>query len=541
MAKSLITLFFTFLIIKGILNDSLEPLYLTISKNMKNEVSKKGSAIFRVARNSKFVDKTDFERKILFKKTILNENNKSYEIGCGFWVNLAIYYVFCEFDETIPKGKYTFKFNKNNEFNEFNDKFNYLKYEIYIFSDEVFTVTKLDSDAVNLYSGQQEINVVDSKDIYELKFKVKSYNQEILLLSYVYHEPLNCKTNNEEMTCQIKRADLECLAYQTILNARRTLFFLNERGAKEALYLVPPIKISYNVQKIDVYVKITKLLSNDVEINNYIAYESNVTNIPAVMTSNFNLDFIGSKELSLQCFLRKGNNGPLLLLCETNKQEKELLLKEIENVYLLKDINIKYNFILLPVNINQKIQVLDDTNSYSYISYFYPNILNFELKNSFEIDLIMLYPEKVNGITFNEDAEDLKCENFIEKKRCIVPKEHFKGKKDGYYYIKYDNLLLNKKFSSFMSNPMTIIVSKKEEETDKETKTDNGINTDIETDKKINTDNSSSNTILAVSIIGPALIVVIAIVLIYLLVHKRKNTDLKEEVLNSQFKELQSS
>ena len=202
----------------------------------------------------------------------------------------------------------------------------------------------------------------------------------------------------------IKKTDLEYLAYQTILNARRTLFFLNERGAKEALYLVPPIKISYNVQKIDVYVKITKLLSNYIEINNYIAYESNVTNIPAVMNSNFNLDFIGSKEISLQCFLRKGNNGPLLLLCETNKQENELLLKEVENVYLLKDINIKYNFILLPININQKIQVLNETNSYSYISYFYPNILNFELKNSFEIDLIMKNPEKVKGITFNEDA-----------------------------------------------------------------------------------------------------------------------------------------
>ena len=163
MAKSLIFLFLTFLIIKSILIDSLEPLYLTISRNMKNEVSKKGSAIFRVTRNSKFVDKTDFERKILFKKTILNENNKSYEIGCGFWVNLAIYYVFCEFDETIPKGKYTFKFNKNNEFNEFNDKFNYLKYEIYIFSDEVFTVTKLDSDAVDLYSVNKKLMLLIAK------------------------------------------------------------------------------------------------------------------------------------------------------------------------------------------------------------------------------------------------------------------------------------------------------------------------------------------------------------------------------------------
>lgn len=141
MWKYLIILFFNFLVIKSNLNDSFEPLYLSLIKNMKTEVGEKGVALFMVNRNPKFVDKTNFDRKILFNKTILNENNKSYEVGCGFWVNLAIYYIFCEFDENIPKGKYSFKFNKNNEFNEFNDKFIYLNYEVYIFSDEVFNVT----------------------------------------------------------------------------------------------------------------------------------------------------------------------------------------------------------------------------------------------------------------------------------------------------------------------------------------------------------------------------------------------------------------
>ena len=185
------------------------------------------------------------------------------------------------------------------------------------------------------------------------------------------------------------------------------------------------------------------------------------------------------------------------------------------------------------MNINQKIQVLDDTNSYSYISYFYPNILNFELKNSFEIDLIMLYPEKVNGITFNEDAEDLKCQNFIEKKRCIVSKEHFKGKEDGYYYIKYNNLLFKSKFTSFMTNPMTIIVSKKENDSEEN-------NYDTGTDTKKN-NKDKKNTILVVSIIGSDLFIIIAIIVLCFCMHKRKSLDLKKEVNNSQFKELLST
>ena len=37
-------------------------------------------------------------------------------------------------------------------------------------------------------------------------------------------------------------------------------------------------------KKKDIYVKIKKLLSNYIEKSNYITYETNVTNIPSIMS-----------------------------------------------------------------------------------------------------------------------------------------------------------------------------------------------------------------------------------------------------------------
>ena len=50
----------------------------------------------------------------------------------------------------------------------------------------------MDLDKADLYSGPQTINVTENKDIYELKFKIKSYNQERLYLQNNIDEPLEC-------------------------------------------------------------------------------------------------------------------------------------------------------------------------------------------------------------------------------------------------------------------------------------------------------------------------------------------------------------
>ena len=176
MVKHLLFFFIIFLKFKNIINE-INPLSydLYVNSQLNNEVGKKGSIIFRLDDQ---LFSNDMNRTVIFTKTISNDKNTKYEIGCGLWLNDRESYIFCEFDETFPKGQYFFQFN---------DKFNYSGYEINLFSYEIYNITKLESDLIDLYSETQTINVTDDKDIYELKFKIISYNQEKIFIRNIYH------------------------------------------------------------------------------------------------------------------------------------------------------------------------------------------------------------------------------------------------------------------------------------------------------------------------------------------------------------------
>ena len=169
---------------------------------------------------------------------------------------------------------------------------------------------------------------------------------------------------------------------------------------------------------------------------------------------------------------------------------------------------LKYNIIIKPVNNNQKINIINSDYSYPIIASIYPNILDFTSNDSFDIDLYLDEPKNATGITFNEEVEDLKCENLIKIKRCKISKEHFKGKNDGYYYIKFLNRNINKKSTSFVTNPVTIILPK-----------------------------SNIKLILIIAIVSSVAVIIIIANVIFVCIYKRKNSDLKDEVLKTSFKE----
>ena len=61
--------------------------------------------------------------------------------------------------------------------------------------------------------------------------------------------------------------------------------------------LIPYINVKFNdIQKIDAYIGITKLIENIVEFDTYAAYETNVTNINNVIMylPSFELDFMNN-------------------------------------------------------------------------------------------------------------------------------------------------------------------------------------------------------------------------------------------------------
>ena len=231
-------LIFKFIILNEVFSTSL--IQMNVYSNLNKEIGKKGTAIFIIGYYDYKLFDIDIERKAIFKKNITDENNTIYEVLCGPWVS-SHFLIFCELDEKIPKGQYSFQFN---------DTFNYSGYEIYLTSNNILNIIKLDSDKIDIYSSPQTINVIDSKDTYELKFKIISYNQERLYLSVIYDIPLNCNRKNDELICSIKKTVLEGYSKILLENMETiNIMFYDKNGALERIFLFSPITINFNVQK----------------------------------------------------------------------------------------------------------------------------------------------------------------------------------------------------------------------------------------------------------------------------------------------------
>lgn len=110
-----------------------------------------------------------------------------------------------------------------------------------------------------------------------------------------------------------------------------------------------------NIQKEDVFIKITKLLDNRADNSSFIAYETNITNISDVFSDKFELDFeddYQNKTFNFTCRIKKSINTNLLIYCLMSKGGA-FHLKEIKEEKILDNINIKYNFRIQPVNISE--------------------------------------------------------------------------------------------------------------------------------------------------------------------------------------------
>ena len=217
------------------------------------------------------------------------------------------------------------------------------------------------------------------------------------------------------------------------------------------------IVISSNLTKETINVDIKKLLEKDAGMGTFIAYETNVTNIPNIISKEFKLRFLNREsdsqyEGDKYCNFKKTIGQPLLIICQF--QEGEFSLSEIEENIELNDLNVKYNFVVQPVFNNEifKINVIGQGFSKSY-----PNILDFTLNDQISVFYIMDYSESFN-LRINPDSDNLNCEE-IEKSiiKCIVPKSHFENKQNGYYYTHNDNH--TNKFTQFYeSSPFKVIL-----------------------------------------------------------------------------------
>ena len=237
--------------------------------------------------------------------------------------------------------------------------------------------------------------------------------------------------------------------------------YLNTKSDLKRFVLIPYIEVQYNFQKKDIFVGIKKLIENVAEHDTLIAYETNITDIDNIRLDleAFDLKFVSGEGegKDRSCAFRKYDETPLLIVCWA--MDGTFWLKKIEKeLQFEEELNMKYNFRIQPVDNKEKIYS-DREFTGSFIFWVYPETLDFTKEDSLTIDYFLENPDAVNGMTFNENAKDLECEEVGRRiKRCKVPKSHFKGKKTGYYFIKHTNHL-NKKSVFYEAPPIKIILS----------------------------------------------------------------------------------
>ena len=388
---------------------------------------------------------SDIEELSIFNTTLEIENQeevKSVEVTCRLWKPIdAKLNMFCTINTTFTGIYYYFKLSSYN--------FEYKKIKVAIISNtKHLHLNQIKSTLPFLYSSKKVLNIDEKTDIYELRYKIGAYNNELLLipqeLGYGRLILDKCSEEGKELVCKITKAEIEeYFLYNK--NGFHTHVYKPDSNYEEILFGLfssnGGIYINYLLDKKDIYVEITKLVDSAIDKNNLIAYETNVTDIANVNSEFFDIILIDGNLIS--CFLKKTEGNPsLLMICQLpNNQGESFSLGEIKDQIDLKDINIKYNFHIIPVKNEEQCAVSGEGVS---ISFNVPRTLDFTSKDSFTIDYIMDNPENERGIRLNPEGNALAC--TIESKtikRCTVSIDHFKDKKSGYYFTHHLNHLDN--------------------------------------------------------------------------------------------------
>ena len=229
------------------------------------------------------------------------------------------------------------------------------------------------------------------------------------------------------MGCQIIKSNLDVIAFQA--NIFQVLYISTLVGQLDFPF-IDIININYpQIQKEDIYFKLEKNMQNPVDRKSYVTFSTNVTNIPKIQTGSIKKTI---KNEETECFfIKHDDSNPLYITCYAAAQ-LNFTLNNI-NGFDLTDVHYKYNFHLGAGKNNELITINEDKNSYIYKAN--PDTLDFTNTESIDIFIAFKDDEYMNNIRLNPDGPDLVCNGINDCKKCTVPKSHFNGKSNGYYYI----------------------------------------------------------------------------------------------------------
>ena len=382
---------------------------------------------------TKIFDSSDIEENTAFNSSLRYSGNNYYKADCHLWItfNRKIM-IFCKTENPSSFSTWTYV-------SFIPTLLNYKSYKIYIeqptSTNYNFYLYKRNPNIPFLYSNEQIIDIEEGKNEYELKFKYKEYNNEFLLLNFnqTYKYLENCYKSQNNIICPIKTEEIEEILHYN--NQKYLLSFYHDTFGLNIFDLVENIYISFNniPQKQNLYIGITKLLSQYMNNNNYAAYETNVTSISNIISGKFVLN---NGNNYLVCHLKKSIINPLLLLCKPENYNSKNYNLKIDEEIELNNSNIKYNFLIQPVSINDYFIVYSTGNEGIFV---YPRLLDFSKSDRITIYYLMNSYSNNPSIKLNPDSNPLEfiSGSNIQNKSYTVQRKHFENKKSGYYYSYY--------------------------------------------------------------------------------------------------------
>ena len=157
---------------------------------------------------------------------------------------------------------------------------------------------------------------------------------------------------NKKLNCKITKEKLEVILTNKIEILKLSHYNTYQNNFIRSDYVFDIIINYNNIIPQNVDVKITDLLTNYVQRNDVVVYETDVKSINNVTSDFFNLNFTYSEanvNFSFTCFFKKIKDEPLYLFCKMlSNYDGDYYLGEISQKIILDNIHIKYKFIIQP-------------------------------------------------------------------------------------------------------------------------------------------------------------------------------------------------
>ena len=367
-------------------------------------------------------DASDIEDKTKFQTRIYGDM-KSNIIYCRLWKpNNDNIRIICKVN----------KYDLNSQTHKLflSDKviLNYNEYIINIPLEITLNIRKFNYDIPFLYSNRQTIEIKDDIKSYNLKFKIETYNNELL---YLYGEVNNsliidkCKKNENELNCEVSKEKLEEVLVKH--NEQFRVGAIKDNVGLIKLRSVLNITINYEInKKEDIYIEIIGSLTNKTATGVPFGFKTNVSNIPNIYS-----------DISNNCYFRKFNDHPLLYLCRIDEiTEEPFKFGNISEEMILNNLHYKYNFRIKPFEELYKVNI---SGYGTKINLFFPEVLDFTKEDTLTITLILPSPGSLHNTKLNPISEvPFECSMLnTEINKCNISVAHFSKQKSDNFYLYY--------------------------------------------------------------------------------------------------------